>query len=304
MVLAASALVGLSLTAGWFAHAAIDGTKSWGTIPYRGHLEVDGVVGDEPIDLTFSLWSAKTGGAKLWEEVQVGIPVNSGSFSVQLGSVVSLNSAIEQAQDLFLAISVKAPTDTAFQPLSGRQALGASPFALAAKRGIPGQTFEADQLAVSGDTTVAGSVTGTNLRATGLDIAGVAQFAGSLVLADGSEVAGGELVGDASGAATWRRPPSDTLLPMSGSTQYMNATGRRLLATVIIGATCGVNRAAQIWVAPDNNGTPGTWAAVAFESSGGGCDAFTINAIVPRGYFYRYEPINGAGAINAWAMEI
>jgi hypothetical protein len=301
LVVAVAAITG-SLAVGWLARAAIDGGRTWGTIPYRGHLELDGAPQDAPVDLAFSLWNAPSGGNKLWEETQLGVMVKAGSFSVRLGSATILNQAVERAQDLYLAVEARPAGGSTFEPLSGRQALGGVPFALGAKRGIPGQPFEADGLSVNGDTTVSGTIAGNKLTTAEVDVSGAARLVGSLALVNGSEVAGGELVGDAQGMATWRRPPSNTRTSMTAGTQYLNATGRRLQVTVIVGAVCVANRGTQIWIAPNNGGAPGVWENIAFET--GQCDAFTINGIVPVGYYYRYEAINGANVLSAGAMEI
>ena len=74
--------------------------------------------------------------------------------------------------------------------------------------------------------------------------------------------------------------------------------------TVIVSAQTTLNHAIQILTAPDAGGSPGSWTLVAFESSGGGNDAFTVVAVVPRGAYYRYEAQNGVTSYTAHAMAI
>lgn len=147
-----------SVAGGWVAHAAGGATETRHTIPYRGYLEAGGAGVDGTVDLRFELWTSALDGELLWQEEHASVPVNAGAFSVRLGGITGLGETVERAQNLYLAIAVKAPGEQEFEALTGRQALGATPFALSAKRGHSGEVFEADGVSVNGDANVAGDV--------------------------------------------------------------------------------------------------------------------------------------------------
>ena len=77
---------------------------------------------------------------------------SAGQFVVRLGAETPLNELVEQSADLYLAIEVREPPDAAFTALDARQALGAAPFAISAKKAVAGEVFEAEGLNVSGDS--------------------------------------------------------------------------------------------------------------------------------------------------------
>lgn len=157
MFFVAGAVFLCALATGWLARATIENSATWGTIPYRGHLELDGLGLDTPVDLRVSLWDAPSGGGKLWEETQTAVPTANGEFAIRLGAAAALNAAVETAENLFLEIHVRQTGSSSFEVLAGRQGLGSAPFALAAKRSIPGRTFVVDDLSVTGPAAIAGS---------------------------------------------------------------------------------------------------------------------------------------------------
>ncbi|MBI5495107.1 MAG: hypothetical protein HY904_08760 [Deltaproteobacteria bacterium] len=137
------------------ARGAFDNQHSWGTIPYLGWLERDGTPLQGTVDLCFRLYASSDPSdvTVLWAESQASVPVVGGAFSVRLGAVTGLSSSVETATDLHLEIGVSAAgsgaactaSDTAgFTMLSGRQQLGASPYALSARQAVPGQDFVVD----------------------------------------------------------------------------------------------------------------------------------------------------------------
>jgi len=108
---------------------AADAVQSVGiTIPYAGRLD-DGAgqpVADGAYDLTFALYADETGGEPLWTEEQAGVPVEGGSFSVSLGSVVSLPPAVLDGRPLWLAAAVRGPGEAGFTALTPRQRVSAA----------------------------------------------------------------------------------------------------------------------------------------------------------------------------------
>jgi len=82
-------------------------------------LTYQGILKDSPGNLltgtysmTFKIYSASTGGTALWTETQSGVSASSGRFSVQLGSVTTLN--LDFSQDYWLGIQVG--TDSEMTP--------------------------------------------------------------------------------------------------------------------------------------------------------------------------------------------
>jgi len=107
-------------------------------VSFQGRLtdEAGAPVPDGNYDLTFRLYSAETGGAPLWTEIQTGVSVTGGLYLLQLGSVTPL-AAVHFNQQLWLGLAVA--TDAEMVP---RYRLASAPSALA----IPDTL---DQLSVS-----------------------------------------------------------------------------------------------------------------------------------------------------------
>jgi hypothetical protein len=84
-------MAGCCLLTALFCH----GVVSWAQphlLRYQGQLtDSQGVPLEGPYDVTFSLYNAASGGAKVWEETQPNIPLAGGRFSVLLGQVRSLD---------------------------------------------------------------------------------------------------------------------------------------------------------------------------------------------------------------------
>ena len=74
--------------------------------------------------VTFRIYTAASGGAKLWEEVKT-LPVSGGLFSTQLGDTVALTLPFDQPYWVEIAVGG--------ETLAPRQPLGASPYALRAQ---------------------------------------------------------------------------------------------------------------------------------------------------------------------------
>ena len=56
----------------------------------------------------FRIYNVPTGGSPLWTETQNGVPVDNGVLSVELGSVVSLSTAVFSSDTAYLDITVDA----------------------------------------------------------------------------------------------------------------------------------------------------------------------------------------------------
>ncbi len=102
-------------------------------IPFRGHLEQGGVPVSSPVELTFSLFDAPSGGTPSWTETRMVTPVN-GEFSVLLGETSPLSLELVRSGDAWVQLAVEGTT------LAGRQRLASVPYALRtreAANGVP-----------------------------------------------------------------------------------------------------------------------------------------------------------------------
>jgi len=113
-------LLGLALVSGpRRAEAAISTL-----ITYQGFLKDNtGTPVNNTLTLTFSLFSASSGGTALWTEVHMGVGVAGGIFSVQLGSVTAF------PPQLFLNSSLWLETNVSGSVVGPRTQLGATPYA-------------------------------------------------------------------------------------------------------------------------------------------------------------------------------
>jgi hypothetical protein len=94
-------------------------------IRYQGQaVDSKGVPLEGPYALTFRLYDVATGGAALWTEPHVNVPVSQGYFSVLLGQTASLAS-MDWAQPRWLSIQVN--TDPELAP---RQQITSVPLAI------------------------------------------------------------------------------------------------------------------------------------------------------------------------------
>lgn len=95
-------------------------------IAHQGSITVNGTpVTDANASLSFSIYTAASGGSALWTETQTGVPVSDGRFVVQLGSVSSLSA---------VAFDVPYWLETTYagNVLTPRFQLASSPYARAA----------------------------------------------------------------------------------------------------------------------------------------------------------------------------
>jgi hypothetical protein len=131
-VIMALALVMAVLVAGSGAaettHAAPpfqDAAPQSAAIPYAGQLNnaAGQPVADGKYDFTFSLYDAPTGGDLLWTGTQADVNVQGGSFSASLGSDAGLPQAVLDRKEVWLAVGVRGPGETAFTALEPRQLL-------------------------------------------------------------------------------------------------------------------------------------------------------------------------------------
>ncbi|MBU0491013.1 MAG: hypothetical protein KKA73_29755 [Chloroflexi bacterium] len=101
------------------------------TIPYPGRLaDVAGLpVPDGAYDFAFTLYTAETGGAPLWSEVQKGVPVQGGAFQAALGRVQPIPPAALNGPDAWLAVAVRGPGAADLTALAPRQRVSAAPTA-------------------------------------------------------------------------------------------------------------------------------------------------------------------------------
>jgi len=144
------------------------------TIAYQGLLtDATGqpvAGGSRPI--SFALYDVPTGGIPLWTETQPAVELSGGLFSVQLGSVSSLNLRFDKPY--WLGISVSGGAE-----LAPRTELSSSPFALNAVRadsamrvatGAVGSENIQDNAVGLVQLSAAGSTDGQVLTSTGTDV--------------------------------------------------------------------------------------------------------------------------------------
>jgi len=93
------------------------------TLPYSARLQdtAGAAMPDGAYDFVFSLHDAAQGGLKLWSETQLREYGYSGALNTVLGSVTAIPVDVAARKDLWLAVSVRGPNETAFTPLDPRQ---------------------------------------------------------------------------------------------------------------------------------------------------------------------------------------
>ena len=98
---------------------------------YQGQLKSDGVPHTGTCDLRFDLWDALTGGTQLGTQTVTNVSVAEGYFTVQLD--YGTGAFVGEAR--WLAVSVRCPAGAGeYTPLTPRQPLTSSPYALYASR--------------------------------------------------------------------------------------------------------------------------------------------------------------------------
>ena len=155
------------------------------TFTYQGVLQVDSSPADGSFDFGFVLFDAAAGGAQVGDPVTVeDVPVSNGVFTVQL----DFGRSPFAGEARWLEVGVRPGSDTGpYTPLSPRQALTASPYALYAP---PGNTLVAadgdplDAVFVDDDGDVGVGTTSPGER---LTVAGVVEStAGGFKFPDGT----------------------------------------------------------------------------------------------------------------------
>jgi len=63
-------------------------------INYQGKLLTDGKPTEGPVDITFAMYPAASGGTALWTETQSAVPLSNGMFNVLLGSITAFQPDI------------------------------------------------------------------------------------------------------------------------------------------------------------------------------------------------------------------
>ena len=139
------------------------------TLSYQGYLTAAGTPINSPVNLTFKLYTAATGGTAFWTETQSSVPVNKGLYSVILGNSASLSGV---AFDAAYWLGVTVNTDPEMTP---RQALTSAPYAFRAKVAdtatIATTATTAATAATATTATTANALSGTALAQYGLSSA-------------------------------------------------------------------------------------------------------------------------------------
>ena len=153
-------------------------------IRYQGQaVDSKGVPLEGPYTLTFRLYDAEAGGAKLWEESQASVSLTDGHFSVLLGQMASLDS-MDWSQACWLSIQVNGDPE-----LAPRQRITSVPLAITAKQLEDPQTLLGPIHIVEQKVGV-----GTSTPIETLDVRGGVAIAGKQVIG-----ASGNWVGDPTG---------------------------------------------------------------------------------------------------------
>ncbi|QSQ11940.1 hypothetical protein [Myxococcus landrumensis] len=98
------------------------------TMAFQGRLvRADGSPEGSPQDITFALYATATGGAPLWQESHVGVPVTNGYYAVVLGASVPLRDDVMKRNELHLGVTLAGQSE-----LIPRLPLTSVPFALRA----------------------------------------------------------------------------------------------------------------------------------------------------------------------------
>jgi hypothetical protein len=116
-------------------------------IGYQGRLlKADGTPEGGVVKMTFSVYSAGTGGTALWTEDQ-SVAMTDGFYSVFLGDVKPFAGGVFDGADKYLEVSANG------LPLSPRQRVGSVPYALVAHH-VAGGKVDAASLSVSGKPVI------------------------------------------------------------------------------------------------------------------------------------------------------
>jgi len=160
-------------------------------LSYQGHAEnANGpMVGN--YDVTFSLYSASTGGTALWTEGPRALLFDEGVYQSNLGAIESL-SGLDFSQSLFLEIEIDG------QVMDERVELTSVPYAMYADKAENADyATEAGHATTADNATNADNATEANHAAT----AGTAVKADTAAYSDTAEVAGHATTADHAGSA-------------------------------------------------------------------------------------------------------
>jgi hypothetical protein len=172
------------------------------TLSYQGFLtsSADAPI-DAPVQMTFSIYTAPTGGAPLWSETQASVAVAKGEFSTILGNATALTLAFDVPYYLGIAVGSD-PEMTPRQPLAS-SAYAFRALSLDSGATLPGAVLTGSiPTATVPGTQVTGSITTATLpgsQVTGsIDIATVpgSQVTGPITTAT---IPGAQVTGDLSG---------------------------------------------------------------------------------------------------------
>jgi hypothetical protein len=96
------------------------------TLSYQGYLTLpDGTPLTAPVNMTFALYAAATGGTPLWSELHSNVPISNGVYSLVLGDTTPVNLPFDVPY--FLGTTIGADPE-----MTPRQPLNSVPFALRA----------------------------------------------------------------------------------------------------------------------------------------------------------------------------
>lgn len=173
----------------WFLSAALLPAEPAGLINYQGRLlDKYGRRVNTPIEITFRIFNGRD--ELLWSERHASIPVTDGLYATILGATTPLPASLFAADDVYFEIVLNG------EPLSPRQRITASPFALTAR------TVNGPDLYVAPNGQVG---IGTQSPGAKLDVQGTVQATGFKLPTGAS--AGYVLVSDGSGVGRWQPAP-------------------------------------------------------------------------------------------------
>ena len=155
-------VIGLTLLFGAAqAYAAIPQT-----ITYDGRLSrVGGGAVEGDLDITISIYNQRSGGAPLWTEAHPAVPVVSGQFTIELGSIEPLNLPFDEPY----YIGVTVATDQEMTPRLPFTSVGYAMNAIRAQNADRAQNAnnaQNSQNAARADTVADGSITLSSFSAT------------------------------------------------------------------------------------------------------------------------------------------
>lgn len=205
--------------------AAVAGTPALeASVPklltYQGVLkDANGSYLTGSYEMTFRVYGSSSGGSALWSESQTGVSVNSGRFSVELGSVSALN--LDFSQDYWLSVQVG--TDTEMTP---RQRLTSAGYALMAESVVNGfSQAQHDALShrdIEGVKANTSNIAKTNFKLDAYTLASASNL-GDMIVDTFNDAAG--INAGASTGYSWRGSPNyDVTVSSSGGTVIEQST--------------------------------------------------------------------------------